>query len=618
MDIILTNTGISGTHMVVWWSRQLCVGIAIFYSNLCHAAGLPCKFIRMDPEILDHTISYIPDINGNAYYIDVTEDMFFMSEESNIWNPLDKKCEFAKVDKDCTDGSYDYKGINGGWLPSKIKELWQKNVSFDKWFEEWALHKNTTKKFRTKYVEGGSGVPATDPRYKTAAYTDPAYPSNFTDTPDVWFLDDFYRFRSSEDETKVDTEELKQKIINKQFDDMLLNISEIKPNYDIDTNKQDAEAQLKAAVEADISKVKYFPASDENGKVVAMSAELTKGTDYEVSCEIKNDSSAIVKITGNGDYSDTYEKEVTLNTAVVTEPPVRIENLVYNGKTRELIKPGKAENGTMEYALGTATEPPADEEFSEDIPTGTDAGKYYVWYRAKGYGIHYDSQPQLMKPQARIKPQPVEIIAEGAVIKVGETHQLTPKLSIEGLDAQFTFYNDALGVTDVDENGLVRGIKPGVSHITISAAMESSQTNYEPEDETYVTVQVVSDERSTDPAVTCHSITYDLNGGELDGKTGTVEISCEEGSIITLPAPVRDGYIFDYWKGSRYEAGDEYTVKGDHTFTAQWVKDTGGSKKDSGKSSKTGDETNLISLMALLFASAGTLGAVSYRRRRNS
>lgn len=91
----------------------------------------------------------------------------------------------------------------------------------------------------------------------------------------------------------------------------------------------------------------------------------------------------------------------------------------------------------------------------------------------------------------------------------------------------------------------------------------------------------------------CHSITYDLKGGELDGKTGTVEISCEEGSTITLPAPVRDGYIFDYWKGSRYEAGDEYTVKGDHTFTAQWVKDTGGSKKTQGSLQK--QETKQIS-----------------------
>ncbi|MBQ9321114.1 MAG: hypothetical protein IJ239_01960, partial [Eubacterium sp.] len=57
--------------------KSVCVGIAIFYSNLCHAADLPCKFVRVQPQMLDHTIDYIPDINGNAYYMDVTENLFF-------------------------------------------------------------------------------------------------------------------------------------------------------------------------------------------------------------------------------------------------------------------------------------------------------------------------------------------------------------------------------------------------------------------------------------------------------------------------------------------------------------------------------------------------------------
>ena len=67
-------------------------------------------------------------------------------------------------------------------------------------------------------------------------------------------------------------------------------------------------------------------------------------------------------------------------------------------------------------------------------------------------------------------------------------------------------------------------------------------------------------------------ITYNLNGGTLDGKTGTVELVVPEGETITLPAPTRDGYTFDYWEGSRYEAGASYTVTGSHAFTAQWAK----------------------------------------------
>ena len=71
------------------------------------------------------------------------------------------------------------------------------------------------------------------------------------------------------------------------------------------------------------------------------------------------------------------------------------------------------------------------------------------------------------------------------------------------------------------------------------------------------------------------TLTFDLAGGTLDGKTGTITVTANVGDTIELPgAPSRDGYTFKYWKGSEYEAGAEYTVEGDHEFTAEWEKDT--------------------------------------------
>ena len=68
-----------------------------------------------------------------------------------------------------------------------------------------------------------------------------------------------------------------------------------------------------------------------------------------------------------------------------------------------------------------------------------------------------------------------------------------------------------------------------------------------------------------------YTITYDPNGGTLDGSTKPVSISCVAGEKITIrEAPVRSGYKFLYWKGSEYQPGDAYTVTEDHTFTAQW------------------------------------------------
>ncbi len=67
------------------------------------------------------------------------------------------------------------------------------------------------------------------------------------------------------------------------------------------------------------------------------------------------------------------------------------------------------------------------------------------------------------------------------------------------------------------------------------------------------------------------TLTFDLDGGSYNGKPAyTVE--CEEGTVIKLPEPNKDGYVFAFWQGSRYYAGQSYTVTGDHRFKAIWNK----------------------------------------------
>ena len=71
-------------------------------------------------------------------------------------------------------------------------------------------------------------------------------------------------------------------------------------------------------------------------------------------------------------------------------------------------------------------------------------------------------------------------------------------------------------------------------------------------------------------------ITYDPNGGRLAGSSKPVQSAHLYGEVITIrEAPVREGYEFQYWEGSRYDPGDSYTVTGDHTFVAKWKKEPG-------------------------------------------
>lgn len=71
------------------------------------------------------------------------------------------------------------------------------------------------------------------------------------------------------------------------------------------------------------------------------------------------------------------------------------------------------------------------------------------------------------------------------------------------------------------------------------------------------------------------TLTFDLDGGTLGGKTGTITMVANVGETIKLPGtPTKSGYTFKCWKGSEYAAGADYKVEGDHKFTAEWTKNS--------------------------------------------
>lgn len=110
------------------------------------------------------------------------------------------------------------------------------------------------------------------------------------------------------------------------------------------------------------------------------------------------------------------------------------------------------------------------------------------------------------------------------------------------------------------------------------------------------------------PADKCE-ITFDLNGGKISGKSENIVKQCKIGEKITIiEAPVRDGYKFLYWKGSQYNPGQIYEVKGSHTFTAQWEKvASNGNLKDSNQAPNTGDSMDIAIYISLVLLGGLTL-----------
>lgn len=113
-----------------------------------------------------------------------------------------------------------------------------------------------------------------------------------------------------------------------------------------------------------------------------------------------------------------------------------------------------------------------------------------------------------------------------------------------------------------------------------------------------------------------YEITYDLNGGEYDGSTEDIVEYYKEGEVISIhEAPERKGYEFDYWKGSEYQPGDSYTVTEDHTFTAQWIKETTTTTTTSG-GTKTGDGNNLAIYILIGGAAAAIFSFLAFKKKK--
>ena len=142
-------------------------------------------------------------------------------------------------------------------------------------------------------------------------------------------------------------------------------------------------------------------------------------------------------------------------------------------------------------------------------------------------------------------------------VAYGETPEYTGKTPTKEADAQYTYAF----------NNWIPEITAAVEDATYKAEYTATVNKYD--------------------------LTFDLNGGTLNGQTGKITMTYEYGAKIKLPdAPTKEGYKFLYWKGSQYEAGAEYTVDGPHDFTAVWEKVE--------TSPKTGDNNQIIIWHALL------------------
>ena len=117
---------------------------------------------------------------------------------------------------------------------------------------------------------------------------------------------------------------------------------------------------------------------------------------------------------------------------VVTKAPTA-KTLTYTGSAQELVTAGTATGGEMQYALGTATE--ATQPYTTSIPSATNAGTYYVWYRVVGNGFESSAGcvTVVINEEEKLKPGDI-VVSEGDLVSepVAETKYVTAEATVNG------------------------------------------------------------------------------------------------------------------------------------------------------------------------------------------
>ncbi|WP_418863853.1 MBG domain-containing protein [Slackia exigua] len=269
---------------------------------------------------------------------------------------------------------------------------------------------------------------------------------------------------------------------------------------------------------------------------------------------------------------------------------------VYDGRIHTAECTANVAGATFEYSVD------GGDTWSATAPSIKDVGEMDYTVRASAFGYNAKTAEGTLVVTAPDKPVTVVVAADNLVKPVGAK------------DPEFTAQVvGTLGSDTVDyEFSREEGETEGVYRITVTG--ESVQGVYN-------VVYVPGTLTITNDALPMRTITFDLDGGTLNGSEDPIVWQVREGQEITLPeAPVRDGYRFVEWHGSSYQPGDEYRVEGDHTFTAVWSAQAPAAAGDQAaqratKIVATGDTTPIAALaLGAIAALAIIIGAASSRR----
>ena len=202
-------------------------------------------------------------------------------------------------------------------------------------------------------------------------------------------------------------------------------------------------------------------------------------------------------------------QKADIRSSLIT-PPTAQENLTYTGQKQALIIAGSVTDyGTMQYSL---TE---NGTYSQDIPVGTDAGTYTVWYRVIGDANHNDTAPASVAVRIGQKPLPITGVTAVSKPYDGTTNAGITSVTFDGVTLnRGTDYTVAASFDDAS----VGNGKNVTATVTL---MEQAAKNYALEQSSFTTTGNII--KAAAPDFTKET-------------TLTIVNDCEKTYIVTLPA----------------------------------------------------------------------------------
>ena len=241
----------------------------------------------------------------------------------------------------------------------------------------------------------------------------------------------------------------------------------------------------------------------------------------------------------------TVTIKVNKATPTFTAPTAQ-ENLTYTGQEQALITAGMTDHGTMLYSL---TE---NGTYSQDIPTGTDAGAYTVWYRVIGDENHNDTTPASVAVRIGKKPLAITGVTAASKPYDGTTNADIPSVTFDNVTLNRG--TDYTVTASFDDAGVGNG-KNVTATVTLT---EQTAKNYALEQSSFPTTGSIT--KAAAPDFTKETALTIVNGHE---KTYTVTLP----ALPTLETPkaygaltyeigeikLNDGY---YTSGAKVENGE--------------------------------------------------------------